>query len=422
MNMPNTAYVPPTAPSLPTDRQYRHVKLRAQFRALLLILPLVAFLAAFFLFPIVQMLYRSVDTTTVAIPLAEVHAQLKNWSGENSPPEGAYRALAKDLLTLDDHDELGPVARELSYRYAGFEGLLRKTVRQLDGNQGTQGTWKHRFVDIDPRWGTPEPWGVIKHSSGTITAQNLLAAVDLRQTATGSVALQPADQRLYLSVFTNTLVISVSATLACLLLGFPVAHLLSTARRSTATVLMMLVLLPFWTSLLVRTSGWLVILQTNGPLVDLLVWLRMVAENARPQLAYTRFASIVAMTHILLPFMILPLYSVMKGISKDYVRAARSLGAGPVKAFFSVYIPQVVPGIGAGAMMVFISALGFYITPALVGGSQGQMVGNLIAYHMQSSLNWGLAAALSVGLLVLVAGIFWMFRTLASAELLGAPK
>ncbi|WP_087733939.1 ABC transporter permease [Paraburkholderia piptadeniae] len=422
MNMPNTAYVPPAAAPLPTDRQYRHVKLRAQVRALILILPLVAFLVAFFLFPIVQMLYRSVDTSAVAMPLAQVHAELGNWSGEGTPPEAAYRALGKDLMALDDRDELGPVVRELSYRYTGFEGLLRKTVRQLNGSDGTQETWKSKFVGIDPRWGTPEPWGVIKHSSGKMTAQNLLAAVDLRQTATGGVALQPADQRLYIAVFINTIVISVSATLACLLLGFPVAHLLATSRRSTATVLMMLVLLPFWTSLLVRTSGWLVILQTNGPLVDLLVWLHIVSNNARPQLAYTRFASIVAMTHILLPFMILPLYSVMKGVSKDYVRAACSLGAGPVKAFFSVYIPQVVPGIAAGAMMVFISALGFYITPALVGGSQGQMVGNLIAYHMQSSLNWGLAAALSVGLLVLVADIFWMFRTLASAELVGAPK
>ncbi|MBN3830356.1 ABC transporter permease [Burkholderia sp. Ac-20344] len=420
--MPDTAYVPPAAPPVHTDRQYRHVKLRAQVRALLLILPLVAFLVAFFLLPIAQMLYRSVDASAVALPLAQVHAELANWSGEGAPSEGAYKALGKELMTLDDRDELGQVARELSYRYTGFEGLLRKTVRHLEESGGTPGTWKSRFVGIDPRWGTPEPWGVIKYSSGKITAQNLLAAVDLRQTATGSVAIQPEDQRLYLAVFTNTLVISVSATLACLLLGFPVAHLIATARRRTATVLMMLVLLPFWTSLLVRTSGWLVILQTNGPLEDLLVWLHVVADSARPQLAYTRFASIVAMTHILLPFMILPLYSVMKGVSKDYVRAACSLGAGPVKAFFSVYIPQVVPGIAAGAMMVFISALGFYITPALVGGSEGQMVGNLIAYHMQSSLNWGLAAALSVGLLLLVADIFWMFRTLASAELVGAPK
>jgi putative spermidine/putrescine transport system permease protein len=422
MNMPNTAYVPPAQTRLPTDKKYRNVKLRAQVRALLLIVPLVAFLAAFFLFPIAQMLSRSVDTTAVATPLAQVHGELRDWSGDGTPSEAAYRALGIELMALDDRDELGPVARELSYHYTGFEGLLRKTVRKLGAASESKETWKSRFVAIDSRWGTPELWGIIKHSTDKFTAGNLLGAVDLRQTAAGGIALQPPDQRLYIAVSANTLVISVGATLACLLLGFPVAHLLATARRSTTTVLMMLVLLPFWTSLLVRTSGWLVILQTNGPLIDLLVWLHLFADDARPQLAYTRFASIVAMTHILLPFMILPLYSVMKGVSKDYVRAARSLGAGPVKAFFSVYVPQVTPGIAAGAMMVFISALGFYITPALVGGSQGQMLGNLIAYHMQSSLNWGLAAALSVGLLLLVAIIFWMFRTLSGAEFLGAPK
>ena len=157
---------------------------------------------------------------------------------------------------------------------------------------------------------------------------------------------------------------------------------------------MIMVLLPFWTSRLVRTTSWIVLLQTEGVLNDIAVWVGVISDDNRLQMIYNMTGTVVAMVHILLPFMVLPLFSVMKTISPSYVRAAKSLGATPSRAFWTVYFPQTVPGIGAGSLLVFILSIGYYITPALVGGRTGQLISNFIAYHMQSSLNWGLAAAL----------------------------
>ena len=168
----------------------------------------------------------------------------------------------------------------------------------------------------------------------------------------------------------------------------------------TSNLLMILVLLPFWTSLLVRTSAWKVMLQQQGVINDVLVWLGMVADDGRLVMINNQFGTIVAMTHILLPFMILPMYSVMSTIPPSYVRAARSLGATNWTAFWRVYFPQSVPGIGAGSILVFILSIGYYITPEIVGGTTGTFISNRIAYHISSSLNWGLAAALGTILLV----------------------
>ena len=156
---------------------------------------------------------------------------------------------------------------------------------------------------------------------------------------------------------------------------------------------MILVLLPFWTSLLVRTASWKVLLQQQGVINDILVWLGD-RRRARSVMINNATGTIIAMTHILLPFMILPLYSVMKTIPPTYLRAAKSLGANDWTAFWRVYFPQTIPGVGAGAILVFILAIGYYITPELVGGTSGIFISNRIAYHISTSLNWGLAAAL----------------------------
>lgn len=170
---------------------------------------------------------------------------------------------------------------------------------------------------------------------------------------------------------------------------------------------MVLVLLPFWTSLLVRTTSWIAILQTNGVLNSSLQALGIIDQPF--ELLYTEYATIIAMTHILLPFMILPLYSVMKNIDPSYLRAALSLGARPIPAFFKIYLPMTVPGVSAGALLVFIISIGYYITPAIVGGTEGQMISNIIAFHMQSSNNWELAAALGSLLLALILALYWVY-------------
>ena len=202
---------------------------------------------------------------------------------------------------------------------------------------------------------------------------------------------------------------SLGITSMCILLGYPIAFLLATLPMRTSNVLMILVLLPFWTSLLVRTSAWKVLLQNQGVINDFLVWIGIIADGNRLELINNVTGTVIAMTHILLPFMILPLYSVMKTIPPTYMRAAKSMGANDFMAFRRVYFPQSIPGIGAGSILVFILAIGYYITPEIVGGTKGVFISNRIAYHISSSLNWGLGAALGAILLVVVLALYWLY-------------
>ena len=160
----------------------------------------------------------------------------------------------------------------------------------------------------------------------------------------------------------------------------------------------------------------MVLLQSQGVLNDILVTLGIVADDNRLELMYNQSGSIIAMTHILLPFMILPLYSVMRTIPPSYARAARSLGATSWTTFRRIYLPQTIPGIGAGGLLVFILAVGYYITPALVGGASGQLISNQIAFHMQSSLNWSMASALAAILLAAVLVLYWLYDRLVGID------
>ena len=183
-----------------------------------------------------------------------------------------------------------------------------------------------------------------------------------------------------------------------------------------SNLLMICVLLPFWTSLLVRTSSWMVLLQQQGPINDFIVMIGLVSDDSRPELMYNVVGTFVAMTQILLPFMVLPLYSVMKTISPSLMRAGKSLGGTPFVAFRKIYFPLTIPGIGAGSLLVFILAIGYYITPALVGGASGSLISNTIAYHMKSSLDWAFASALGAMLLTGVMVIYWLYNKIVGID------
>jgi putative spermidine/putrescine transport system permease protein len=274
---------------------------------------------------------------------------------------------------------------------------------------------REQFVDVDEDWADAEVWGTIKAFAARYTPGYFLASVDLQLTPAG-IEQQPDDQKIYMLLFQRTMFMSLMIMGSCILLGYPVAYLLARLPMRTANVLMILVLLPFWTSLLVRTSAWKILLQQQGVINDLLVWLGLVSDAGRLALINNQTGTIIAMTHILLPFMILPLYSVMKTIPPAYVRAAKSLGATPWTAFWRVYFPQSVPGIGAGSILVFILAIGYYITPELVGGTTGTFISNRIAYHISSSLNWGLAAALGTILLAVVLILYWVYDKIVGID------
>ena len=378
------------------------------------VLPLLAFVSISFVLPIFDMLFRSVDNPVVSTYLPKTIEKLASWEGPALPKEEVFETLARELLIAKKNRTVGKVAARLNFETSGMRSAINKTVRKIRKYKGTR--YKEALIKFDKRWGERNTWDTIKRIGERYTGVQYLAALDLKMGLEGKVEAQPEDRRIYVKIFLRTLWISLVVTITCLLLAFPVSYLLATLPLRISNILMVMVLLPFWTSLLVRTTSWIVLLQRNGVVNDIIVWLGIIDDGARIQMVYNQTGTLVAMTQILLPFMILPLYSVMKTISPSYMKAARSLGASPLRAFVRVYIPQTVPGIGAGCLLVFILSIGYYITPALVGGQSGQLISNFIAYHMKSSLNWGLAAALGTILLFAVLSLYWLYNKIVGID------
>ncbi|WP_281967145.1 ABC transporter permease [Roseovarius nanhaiticus] len=323
---------------------------------------------------------------------------------EEKPVETVYLGL------LDDVTSPG-----FAERLAAYDGPHKDALAALAEAGLAPPDYRAIFADIDEDWVLLETWRVIQTHSAPYTSGYFLNAIDMQKTPEG-ISVQPENTRVLIQLFIRTLIMSMTIMGACILLGYPVAWLLSNLPMRQANVLMILVLLPFWTSLLVRTSAWKVMLQQQGVINDVLVWAGLVADENRLIMINNQFGTIIAMTHILLPFMILPMYSVMQTINPSYLRAAKSLGATNWTAFWRVYFPQSIPGIGAGSILVFILSIGYYITPEIVGGTKGVFISNRIAYHISSSLNWGLAAALGTILLAVVLLLYWCYDKIVGID------
>ncbi len=389
-----------------------------KIRALLLISPLLIFILVAFIMPIVSMLSRSVENDLVSKTLPATVSAIQSWdalSGE-LPDELVYKAFAQDIQNAAKAKVHTKVALRLNYEKSGIASLFKKTARKAKKwDIETDGPFKEKLIKVHKGWGEVEVWQTIKTHSPRYTSGYFLNAIDMRKTAEGA-DFQPEDKTILIKLFQRTLVMSLIITFSCILLGYPVAWLLANLPMRQANLLMILVLLPFWTSLLVRTSAWKVMLQQQGVINDILVQLSLVSDDARLIMINNEIGTIVAMTHILLPFMILPMYSVMQTIPPSYLRAAKSLGATNWTAFWRVYFPQSIPGIGAGSILVFILAIGYYITPEIVGGTKGVFISNRIAYHILKSLNWGLAAALGTILLVAVLILYWTYDKIVGID------
>ena len=389
-----------------------------KIRALLLISPLLIFILVAFIMPIVSMLSRSVENDLVSQTLPATVSAIQSWdalSGE-LPDELVYKAFAQDIQNAAKAKVHTKVALRLNYEKSGIASLFKKTARKAKKwDIETDGPFKEKLIKLHKGWGEVEVWQTIKTHSPRYTSGYFLNAIDMRKTAEGA-DFQPEDKTILIKLFQRTLVMSLIITFSCILLGYPVAWLLANLPMRQANLLMILVLLPFWTSLLVRTSAWKVMLQQQGVINDILVRLSLVSDDARLIMINNEIGTIVAMTHILLPFMILPMYSVMQTIPPSYLRAAKSLGATNWTAFWRVYFPQSIPGIGAGSILVFILAIGYYITPEIVGGTKGVFISNRIAYHILKSLNWGLAAALGTILLVAVLILYWTYDKIVGID------
>ncbi len=514
-----------------------HRALRKQKRrALFLIAPLLFFILVTFIYPIGEMLFRSVENQIVGDTLPRTVRVLGDWNADvtDIPGPVVFSALAKDLMIAAEEKNHTRLGSRLNYEVSGISSLFRKTGRDIDeigqvytdqfvgldpawedpqtfidifagprwleansnydgegrrptfrladgvgavlpqtasiyrdfarvvqveddDNPAEEQPWNSvylalyedlangaaipadfphaalltsaqtavstfapedlqaEFVAMDKDWTDREVWRTVQTYSAPYTTGYFLNAADLQLTPDG-VAWRPENEQVYITLFIRTLIMSTAITVSCILLGYPIGWLLANLPNRQANLLMILVLLPFWTSLLVRTSAWKILLQDQGVINDLLVWIGIVADDNRLTLINNATGTVIAMTHILLPFMILPLYSVMKTIPPSYLRAAKSLGATNWTAFWRVYFPQSVPGIGAGSILVFILAIGYYITPEIVGGTKGVFISNRIAYHISTSLNWGLAAALGAILLVIVLAFYWAYDRIVGID------
>ncbi len=396
----------------------RHALARAEsrrkWRAFALTLPLLIFLLLTLLVPIVALLQRAIQNPEVANALPRTVRALDGWDRKDAPSAAAYAAVAADLAQLPDSSDAGALARRLNTEIAGARSLVMGTFRALP-IAGTPDEVKARLIELDPRWGEAPYWQAIAKNGSRWTADYLLASVDLRRDADGSIERMPPDQRAFTGILLRTFNISAVVTFFCLLLAYPLAWWLASLPARKANVLMILVLVPFWTSILVRVAAWIVLLQSEGLVNRGLIGIGLI-DNPLP-LLFNRTGVIISMVHILLPFMILPLYSVMKSVPPTYVRAAISLGSPPLTAFFRVYVPQTYPGIGAGALLVFILAIGYYVTPALLGGASDQMLSYYVARYTNVEVNWGMACALGSLLLVATLVLYAVYRRIGKADL-----
>lgn len=386
----------------------------ARNRALLLVTPLLLFLFITFIIPIAEMMWRSVYNPEIRNYLPQVSAEIKDWDGQSVPSEAVFAAMAADMTQGLKDRTIGRVAGRINREWGGARGLMMKTARKV---KTMQPPYREAFIAQNKKWEDLTYWKVLQRETGWLTASYYLLAMDYQYNTEGEIVKRDEDYQVYQNLFWRTAWMSAMITMFCIILAYPVSYLLSILPNAKANLLMILVLLPFWTSLLVRTSAWIVLLQSEGVINDILVGTGIIDHENRPQMIYNATGTVIAMVHILLPFMILPLYSVMKTIPPSYLRAAKSLGAHPFVAWWRVYFPLTLPGMAAGVILVFILAIGYYITPALVGGQSGIFISNLIADNMQgTSAQLKLAAALATILLIATLIMYWAFNKLVGID------
>lgn len=392
---------------VPLKERLAQAERRKKYIALGMVLPLLIFVIVTFAVPIASMLFRSVDNPRMTELAPNLVQALNEWDGTELPSEEVFETAFFDLTAAKEAGTLGRIATHLTYSLSGGRSLILKTKRKF--KKIKSGPYREAMIKSDKRWGDINTWGVLKKVSDRYTTRYFLNALDRDFDNAGNIVEKPEEKQIYVTLFMRTLWISLLVTLLTLLIGYPIAYLISTQPPRIGNLLIIMVLLPFWTSLLVRTTSWIVLLQNQGVLNDIMVWLGIISEQGRIQMIFNLQGTLIAMTQILLPFMVLPMYSVMKTIPLYELRASQSLGANPFITFWRIFWPRSIPGIGAGGLLVFVLSVGYYITPALVGGSKGQMISNQIAFHMKSSLNWGLAAAMGTILLVAVLILYWLY-------------
>jgi putative spermidine/putrescine transport system permease protein len=381
-----------------------------RLKSLALVAPLALFLIFFFIAPLLTMMTTAVSDPVASNALPTVSEALKNWDRASTPHIDAQQSLADDIRNIGDDELFGDLVRRLNSAKSGFRTLMTKTRKAVVEDRELAD-----LVAVDKRWADPAFWRAIQDAAGSsLTDRNLLAAVDLTRDADGHIVNAPEGASANRTTLVRTLVMAAIVTLCCIALGLPFAMVAASTTGWKRQLLLGAVLLPLWTSLLVRTAAWYIILQDNG-LINLTLQTLGLTSGPIP-LIFNRFGVVIAMTHVLLPFMVLPIFSVLIGIPKNLMPAAASLGAPPIQAFLRVLLPLSLRGVVSGALLVFMSALGYYITPALIGGAKDQMISSVIAYYATGAANWGMAGALGIVLLVSTILLYVVYLRLSSEE------
>ena len=406
-----------TTDGIPLEVSLKKAEKKNKIKAFLLVAPLLLFLIITYIFPIGEMFTRSIDDKMITNMLPKTFKEMESWDGQELPPEEVFSAFYYDYKALVEKQEHGKLGQRLNKEKNGFNSTTKRLFRNIKRKKIDESiSIKEQIIKVHANWNKVEYWQAIKRTAPPYTLAKYLKGMDMYYAPDGSIVQVDEDRRIHRILWLRTLEIAFFVTLFCFLMGYPIAHLLATLPMKYSNLLMICVLLPFWTSLLVRTASWMILLQQQGVVNDFFVMIGLVADDNRPEMMYNKVGTYVAMTQILLPFMVLPLYSVMKTISPSLMRAGKSLGGTPFVAFWKVYFPLTIPGIGAGCLLVFILAIGYYITPALVGGASGTLISNQIAFHMKQTLDWSFASAMGLMLLTGVLVIYWIYNKLVGVD------
>ena len=403
-----------TSDGVSLEESLKKAEKKNKVKAFLLVAPLLLFLLITYIFPIGEMFTRSIDDKMITNMLPKTFKSMEKWDGNELPPEEVYASFLSDYKVLVKNKTQGKLGQRLNKEKNGFNSILKKLKRKM--KKFEEGNYKQQIISVHKRFADVEYWRAMKRTAPPYTAIKYLKAVDLYTDENGSIVQVEESRRIYKKLWVRTLEVALFVTIFTFLMGYPIAHLLATIPMKYSNLLMICVLLPFWTSLLVRTASWMILLQQQGVVNDFFVMIGLVADNNRPEMMYNKVGTYVAMSQILLPFMVLPLYSVMKTISPSLMRAGKSLGGTPFVSFWKIYFPLTISGIGAGSLLVFILAVGYYITPELVGGASGKLISNQIAYHMKQTLDWSFASAMGLMLLCGVLSIYWIYNKLVGID------
>ena len=403
-----------TSDGIPLEQSLKKAERINKIKALLLVAPLLLFLLITYIFPIGEMFSRSIDDKMITNMLPKTFKAMESWDGQELPSEEVFESFLIDYQVLIDAKIQGKLTQRLNKEKNGFNSILKKLKRKM--KKFEDGNYKEQVLSVHKRFKDVAYWRAIKRTAPPYSVAKYLKAVDMFEDENGNYVQVEEKRRIYKKLWIRTFEVAFFVTIFCFLMGYPIAHLLATIPMKYSNLLMICVLLPFWTSLLVRTASWMILLQQQGLVNDFFVLIGLVADNNRPEMMYNKVGTYVAMSQILLPFMVLPLYSVMKTVSPSLMRAGKSLGGTPFVSFWKIYFPLTVSGIGAGSLLVFILAVGYYITPELVGGASGKLISNQIAYHMKQTLDWSFASAMGLMLLCGVMAIYWVYNKLVGID------